>query len=370
MAGHYQRRREELLDTLPEDVESVFLSPGETLRFFTGLNMHKSERPILLALHQDDPPAAILPELETGRVREVVGTQTNFFVYEDATDPENAAKEAFAEYADEFGTEGPVAAEYRSTRLIEQEVISVMTPKDQVVDAEEAVSALRERKDEQEVAALREAASIIDDVLADVTEEITPGMTEQAVARELHKRVLDSDADRLGTLIVASGPNSAKPHTNTGTREIQDGDPLIIDAGVVYQGYHSDITRTYLVGSDSGKIREMHEYTREAARSARSKVEPGEELQAIDRAAREIIEDAGYGDHFPHRVGHGIGLEGHEPPYLVEGNEAPLQSGHSVTVEPGIYVEGVGGVRVEDDVVVTEDGAEVLTSSPRELRVI
>jgi Xaa-Pro dipeptidase len=226
------------------------------------------------------------------------------------------------------------------------------------------------RKDETEIDALREAAAIIDRVLADVTAGIEPGMTERAVAREIHEHVLDSDADDLGVLIVASGPNTAKPHTNTSDREIQDGDPVIIDAGVVYRGYYSDITRTYMVGSDSERIRELHEHTREAAKVARETVEPERELQTIDQAARAVIEEAGYGDYFPHRVGHGLGLEGHEPPYLVEGNDAPLEVGHAVTVEPGIYVEGVGGVRVEDDVVVTEDGAEVLTSSPRELRVL
>jgi Xaa-Pro dipeptidase len=370
MADAHQRRRERLLDSLPDDVDTVFLPPSETLRYFTGLEMHASERPTLLALHRDGDPAAILPRLETGRVRDAVGESTNFFVYDDATDPVEAAKGAFEAYAAEFGADGEVAAEYRSTRLLDAEVLSVTTPADQIVDAEPYTAGLRERKDEPEVDALREAAAIIDRVLADVTPEVEVGMTEREVAREIEKRVLDSDADSLGVLIVASGPNTAKPHTNTGDREIRDGDPLIIDAGVVFDGYYSDITRTYVVGSDDERIREFHEVTREAARVAREAVEPGQELQSIDRAAREVVEDAGYGDAFPHRVGHGLGLEGHEPPYLVEGNDAPLEVGHAVTVEPGIYVEGVGGVRVEDDVVVTEDGAEVLTTSPRELRVL
>lgn len=370
MADVHKRRRERLLESLPENVDTVFLPPSETLRYFTGLEMHASERPTLLALHRDAGPAAILPRLETGRVREAVGDDTEFFVYDDATDPVEAAKGAFQAYAAEFDTDAKTAAEYRSTRLLEAEVLSVSTPPGEVVDAEPYTAGLRERKDEQEVDALREAAAIIDRVLADVTPEVEPGTTERAVARKIQKRVLDSDADDLGVLIVASGPNTAKPHTNTGGREIRDDDPLIVDAGVVYEGYYSDITRTYLVGSDDEQIREFHEVTREAARVAREAVEPGVELQEIDRAAREIVQDAGYGDAFPHRVGHGLGLEGHEPPYLVEGNDAPLEVGHVVTVEPGIYVEGVGGVRVEDDVIVTEDGAEVLTSSPRELRVL
>jgi Xaa-Pro dipeptidase len=349
---------------------TVFLTPGETLRYFTGLDMYESERPTVLALHRDQEPVAILPALETGRIREALGASTTFFVYEDATNPGDAAKTAFEDYAAEFGTDSPVGVEYRSTRLLEQEVIATMAPKDRIVDVEPSITRVRERKDEREIDALRTAASIIDDVPADVTERIRPEMTERDVAHALHKRVLDTKADGLGVLIVASGPNTAKPDTNTGQREIQDGDALLIDAGVTYQGYYSDTTRTYMIGSDSERIRELHECTREAARAARYRVEPGRELQSIDRTARTVIEEAGYGEYFPHRVGHGLGIEGHEPPYLVEGNDAPLEVGHAITVEPGIYIEGVGAVRVEDDVVVTDDGAEVLTTTPRELRVI
>lgn len=370
MGARYRRRREALFSHLPGEVDTVFLTPGETLRYFSGLNMHKSERPMLLGLHRDAPPAAVVPTLETGRVREVIGDETDFYVYDDATDPVEAARGAFDAYRAGSPTDGSVAVEFRSTRLMEHAVISGMVDWDRLVDAEDAVAALRSRKDDGEVERLRRAAEIIDAVLADVTEEIAPGVTEQEIARSLHKRVLDTEADRLGTLIVASGPNSAKPHTNTGTRELERGDPLIIDAGVVYEGYHSDITRTFLVGEESERIREIHEVVRDAAEAARTVVEPGLPFQAIDRAARRVVSEAGYGDEFPHRVGHGLGLEGHEPPYLVEGNEATLAPGHAVTVEPGVYVEGVGGARVEDDVVVTEDGAEVLTSSPRELRVV
>jgi Xaa-Pro dipeptidase len=370
MSPSYTERRDALFDQLPREVSTVLLAPSETLRYLTGLEMHQSERPLLLALHRDRTPAAVVPKLETGRVRETVGEAVSFFVYEDAADPAAGAKAAFSEYASAYGVDGPVAAEFRSTRLLEQDVIAAEVDPGQIVDAGEATSMLRSQKDRAEIDRLRRAAAIIDDVLAAVTPTISPGQTEREVAREIHRRVLESNADRLAVLIVASGPNSAKPHTNTGTREIQRGDPLIIDAGVVYEGYHSDITRTYLVGDESETIREMYECTREAAREARDAVEPGTALGAIDRTARERIAGAGFGEHFPHRVGHGIGLEGHEPPYLAGGNEATLKPGHAITVEPGVYVEDVGGVRVEDDVVVTEDGAEVLTTTPRDLRVL
>jgi Xaa-Pro dipeptidase len=195
-------------------------------------------------------------------------------------------------------------------------------------------------------------------------------MTEAEVEGILHKAVIDSEADSLGVVIVASGPNTAKPHTNTSDRTIEHGDPLLIDAGVIYEGYYSDITRTFAVGEASDEFREIYDVVQEAAASARDAVVEGVPLQEIDRASRTVIEDAGYGDDYPHRVGHGLGLEGHEPPYLVEGNDQPLDVGHAFTVEPGIYVEGFAGVRVEDDMVLTEDGPEVLTAFPRDLQVL
>ncbi|SDY94474.1 M24 family metallopeptidase [Halopenitus persicus] len=370
MANSHSQRRSALFELLPEEVSAMFLSPGKTLRYFTGLNIHKSERPMLVALHQNKPPAIILPALEVERIQNALEMDAEFFVYQDARDPVSEAKNSFNNYKSEYGTKEPIAVEYRSTRLLEYEVISDIGGPSQIVDAEQAVSTLRSQKDETEVAKLRYAAEIIDEVLSQVTTEISPGMTEQDVATTIHKYVLDTDADGLGSLIVAGGSNSAKPHTNTGTRKLERGDPLIIDAGVIYKGYYSDITRTYQIGQESERLQEIHDVTREAARAAREAIQPGKEIQEIDRTAREIISNAGFGENFPHRVGHGLGLEVHEQPYLVDGNDSPLQSGHTVTIEPGIYIEGFGGVRVEDDVVVTDDGADVLTSSPRELRVI
>lgn len=370
MATSHKLRRERLFEKLPADINTVFLSPGQTMRYFTGLKMHKSERPMLFGVYRDRNPVAILPALEEQRVREVVGDDVSYFLYKDAADPVGAAQEAFREYTDEIGPTGQVAVDFRSTRLVESRVLSNIIEPDELTDASGAVAQLREKKDSEEVNRLRRAAEIIDDVLSKVVTRIQTGMTEKEVGNLLHKQVLDTDADSLGSLIVASGPNSAKPHTSISSREIQQGDPLIIDAGVIYEGYYSDITRTFLVGEDSQQFREIHNVVRKAAREAREAVRPGQPLQEIDRVARQVITDAGYGEMFPHRLGHGLGLEVHEPPYLVEGNEAQMLSGHAVTIEPGIYKEGAGGARVEDDVVVTESGKEVLTSSPRELRVI
>ncbi|MFB6298759.1 MAG: M24 family metallopeptidase [Halobacteriales archaeon] len=370
MAEIHADRRERLFETLDSAIEAVMIPPSRTMRYFTGLEMHQSERPTVLVLQRDQPPAVVLPALETSRVRDALGEATEFFIYTDATDPLEAARDAFEELQVDRTITGRVGMEYRSTRLLEYELIADAFEWGEIVDAEDAIASLRARKDDQEIEHMREAASIIDDILAATIETVEPGMTERDVARDIEKRAIDSRADELGVLIVTSGPNTAKPHTNTGEREIEDGDPLMIDAGVVCKGYYSDITRTFNVGEPDEEFREIYEVVREGARAGREAVEEGVELQALDRAAREVIEEAGYGEYFTHRLGHGLGLEGHEPPYLVEGNETPLVIGNAFTVEPGVYVEEFGGVRIEDDVVLTEEGAEVLTGFPRELRIL
>ncbi len=364
------QRRDALFDGVPDDVGTVLVPPSETLRYLTGLEMHTSERPTVLVMQRGRPPAFVLPALETGRVRETIGDDVEFFVYTDATDPVAAASDSFEELTKARPVEGDLAMEFRSSRLVEFEVVESAFDWDDVVDLEDAAADLRSHKDETEIEHLRRAAELIDEILGTTVDAVEPGMTEAEVQGVLHKEVIDSDADSLGVAIVASGPNTAKPHTNTSDRVIEYGDPLLIDAGVIYEGYYSDITRTFAVGEASDQFREIYDVVQESARSARESVVEGVPLQEIDRASRTVIEDAGYGDDYPHRVGHGLGLEGHEPPYLVEGNETPLEVGHAFTVEPGVYVEGFAGVRVEDDIVLTEDGPEVLTSFPRDIQVL
>ena len=356
-----------LFETLPDTVDVVALSPGETLRYFTGLNMHKSERPTLVFLFQDEIPAVVHPKLEGDRIAEAL-PDAERYTYGDATDPVKAAGKAFDELTENRSLSEPIGAEFRSTRLLEREVFAPHG--EEVIDVEDAVAAVRSRKDDDEVERMRTAVDIIEGIFEDVFELIEPGMSETNVETEIKKRVMESEADAYGVGIVTSGPRTAHAHANTGSRAIEDGDFVMIDAGVIYEGYYSDITRTVAVGEPDPELVEIYEVVQEAAAAARNRVEPGVEFQEIDRAARSIIEDAGYGEYFPHRVGHGLGLEGHEPPYLVEGNDELLEPGHAITVEPGIYVPDLGGVRIEDDVVVTKDGSDVLSTSSRELRIL
>jgi Xaa-Pro dipeptidase len=167
--------------------------------------------------------------------------------------------------------------------------------------------------------------------------------------------------------IVVAGPNSASPHSSPSERPLAEGDLVVVDWGTVYQGYRSDITRTFVLGAPTPEMERIHDAVLAANQAGRLAARSGVLAQEVDRIARRSITLAGYGEYFLHRTGHGLGLETHEPPYLVEGNLELLEPGMTFTVEPGIYLPGVGGVRIEDDVVVTEEGSETLTTLPREL---
>jgi Xaa-Pro dipeptidase len=174
-------------------------------------------------------------------------------------------------------------------------------------------------------------------------------------------------ADGVAFVIVVAGPNSADPHAGPSDRPVQSGDFLTIDFGAVKDGYPADLTRTFVVGEPTERQREMYDAVLRANKAGRQAVGPGVHAEDIDRAARQEIEAAGYGEFFIHRTGHGLGLEVHEPPYIVEGNSQPVVQGAVFTIEPGVYLPGFGGVRIEDDVQVTADGADCLTSFSREL---
>jgi len=170
--------------------------------------------------------------------------------------------------------------------------------------------------------------------------------------------------------IVSGGPNSANPHASPTARKLQAGDLLVVDWGATYDGYISDLTRTFAVGEVDEEYQKIHEIVQEANAAGRGAAKPGVPCAAVDQAAREVIENSGYGVYFTHRTGHGIGMEGHEEPYMRGDNMQLLEPGMAFTVEPGIYLPNRNGVRIEDNVVITETGADVLSDMPREVRVV
>ena len=233
------------------------------------------------------------------------------------------------------------------------------------------IGALRVVKDEAELAALREAARRTDAAWSRFIESTRlSGLTELQAGAELTRYLVEEGLPKPDFLIVGSGPGSASPHHITGDRVIQEGDSVVFDFGSTWDHYYSDITRTVHVGEPSDEYRKVYETVLRANEAAKAAVRSGVACQDVDKAARDVIEAAGYGEYFIHRVGHGLGLDVHEEPYMVSGNTTPLQPGMVFSDEPGIYIPGEFGVRIEDILVCTEDGYESLNNAPRDLMVM
>ena len=241
--------------------------------------------------------------------------------------------------------------------------------------ASSVLAPLRRVKDPEEIALLRAAAHAADRAMERIILGPLVGRTEADVARDVRDALVEEGHDTAEFAIVASGPNSASPHHEPGDRVIAAGEPLLLDIGGRRAGYNSDITRTVWVADEDEAdpepaFREIYELTASGQAAARAAVRPGVTFETLDAAAREVIAAGGYGDHFIHRLGHGLGLEVHEEPYLVEGNGEAAVVGNTFSCEPGIYLEGRFGVRIEDAMVCTAEGGESLNESPRELRIV
>jgi Xaa-Pro dipeptidase len=262
------------------------------------------------------------------------------------------------------------AVEYLHMRALELRALEHAAPKAAFLSLEETLPGLRAVKDGREVAAMRRAIAITEEALENLIAQPLIGLTEREIAARLEQEMMRAGADAVAFVIVVAGPNSADPHKEPSDRPVQAGEFLTIDCGLARDGYLSDITRTFALGNIDAELAHIYETVLRANAAGKATVRPGIAAQQVDRAARKVIDEAGYGEYFCHRTGHGLGIEVHEPPYIVEGNTRRLEPGMVFTVEPGIYAPGVGGVRIEDNVVVTEDGVDCLTSFARELTVI
>lgn len=348
-------------------LDCLALVPGANLFYLTGLSFHLSERPIVALFPVDAPPAIILPALEEPKVASP-GSALQTYPYTDERGPAAAFQQACA--ALELA-QARIGVEELRMRVMEARLLERYAPDCQLVAADDVMETLRVIKDTDEVAWMRRAVAVVEAALRAVLTQIRPGMTEREVAGLLMVETLRGGSE--GTPfepIVVAGPNAASPHATPTDRPIRRGETVVIDCGAVVGGYASDITRTVALGGLPEEMLRVYEVVRRANEAGRAAVRPGRAAQDVDRAARAVIQEAGYGDFFIHRTGHGLGLEVHEPPYIVEGNRHPLQAGMTFTVEPGIYLPGIGGVRIEDDVLVTPEGAETLTTFPRELMVL
>jgi Xaa-Pro dipeptidase len=264
-----------------------------------------------------------------------------------------------------------IGVEALGMRLLEWHALQGAFPLCQNEPVDPLLAGLRMAKDAGEIAAMRRAAAILEQGLESTLGQIRPGMSERQIARAWEWAVGELGGEAYGDLpIVVAGPRGASPHNVPSERPVGPGELITLDWAASVDGYFADITRTVALGEPAPELRRIYELVLQSNTAGRAAVMPGVPAEAIDRASRQVIVQGGYGPAFLHRTGHGLGLEVHEPPYIVQGNTEPLQAGMTFTVEPGIYVEGLGGVRIEDDILVAEDGGESLTTMDRELRIL
>jgi Xaa-Pro dipeptidase len=349
-------------------IDWLALLPGPNLRYLTGLDFHLSERPLVMFVPPEGAPVLALPSLELPKFRRLGPFEAETFTYEDVDGPESAFMSAVAALPEAYR----IAVEHLRMRVLEFNLIRRRVPNVIVVDAGPLMDILRLYKDEAEVAQQRAAVRMTEDALAAVAEEIQPGMTEHQIAGMLRIALIEQGGGEAAfSPIVLSGPNAALPHGGPGERAVAAGEVLLIDFGTTSGGYVADLTRTFAVGRAlEGRDRDVYEAVRAANAAGRAAAKPGVAAGEVDRAARQVMIDAGFGDAFIHRTGHGIGLEVHEGPYIVPGGETTLEPGMTFTVEPGAYLPGEIGVRIEDDMLVTPEGAESMTRYPREMTVL
>ncbi len=354
---------------LNSKLDAVILNPGPTLTYLTGLQFHLMERPVVLFVAPGKDPALVLPELELPKV-DLFPYKVQAFAYgELPSEWENAFRRA----AQALGLDGKrIGVEPRQLRLLEFDYVKSAAPEADFPDASEALSQLRLRKDKAEVDAMRRAVKIAQDSLEATIPTIKIGMTERELAGELVIQLFKhgSDPELPFSPIVSGGLNSANPHASPSERKLQAGDLLVVDWGAAYGGYISDLTRTFAVGEVDAECQKIHKIVQEANAAGRAAGKPGAPCANVDIAARAVIEKSGYGKYFNHRTGHGIGMEAHEDPYMRGDNLQLLEVGMAYTVEPGIYLPNRNGVRIEDNMVITENGAESLSDMPREIRVV
>jgi Xaa-Pro dipeptidase len=366
----YSDRHARLAEALnTAGIDALVLNPCPSLTYLTGLQFHLMERPIAVIFVPGQPLTIILPELETAKVNALSFPVQTFTFNDDPATWQDVYRHAV--HATQIEN-SRIGVEPTRFRVLELRFVETAAPHAQIVSAESAVASLRMCKDATEISAMRKAVDIAQHALHATIPLIRIGMTEQDIAAELVLQLLraGTHADMPFTPIVSGGPNSANPHAFPSRRKIASGDFLVIDWGASFGGYISDLTRTFAIGKVEPELMKIYEAVKQANAAGRATGHPGIPAGDVDRAARAVIESAGYGKYFTHRTGHGIGMEGHEEPYMHAGNPLRLAPGMAFTVEPGIYLPDYNGVRIEDDVIVTAEGAESLSDFTRELITI
>jgi Xaa-Pro aminopeptidase len=350
-------------------LDVLLLTPGPDLRYVTGYDAKQLERLTCLAVPADRDPFLLVPalELKAAQASPAGGLNVEIITWGETTDPFGMIRSA-------IGDPRSVALSDRMWALHVLQFADIFPAAKQQL-ASTVLSPLRMRKTPAEVKALREAGEAIDRVHVRVPGWLKPGLTERQVGTKIAEAILAEGHVQVDFVIVGSGPNAASPHHEVSDRVIRDGDVVVVDiGGTMPSGYCSDCTRVYAVGHAPDDFTAYYEVLKRAQDAATLHVRPGVTAESVDRTAREIIADAGYGEWFIHRTGHGIGLESHEDPYIVEGNTIPLEAGMAFSIEPGIY-PGPHGARIEDIVVCADPaiagaGYQRLNNATRDLVIV
>lgn len=347
------------------DLDAVALVPGANFYYLTGASFHLMERPTLLVV-TPDALHGVMPVLERSRWQ-AAAPQAETVYWQDS----DGYDDAFAALARRISPKR-IGVEGQRMRVFEAEALRRAFPQAAVVDAQATISGMRLLKEPDEIAAMRRAIEISETALAATLSVAAAGMTETAFRGRLAAEMLEAGADGLAfEPIVLAGPASADPHGEASpTRRLERGQPLLIDFGAAWGGYLADITRTVFVGAVSPGHRDIYEAVLAANALGRGLAAPGLTLDALDRSVTDGLRGSGFADLVVHKTGHGLGLDVHEAPQVMLGNMAAIEPGMVFTIEPGLYRDGDIGVRIEDDVLATPDGAVSLTTFERALTLV
>ncbi|HEY4426896.1 MAG TPA: aminopeptidase P family protein [Solirubrobacteraceae bacterium] len=344
-------------------LNGLLVTPGPDLMYFTGYApVAITERITMLVIQASSDPAMIVPVLERPDAEAAPGAAAvALHDWTDGSDPYEAAAKLLR------GGRYSISDSAWAMHVLG---LQHVLPGTSYVSMTTALPMLRAIKDADELACLVAAGAAADAALEEIVMVRFAGRTEREVGTDLADLLREHGHSEVDFTVVGSGPNGANPHHELGDRTIKEGDMVVLDFGGIKDGYGSDTTRTVHVGDPTDEEREVFEIVRQAQQAGFEAVRVGVACQEVDRAARRVISNAGYGDYFIHRVGHGIGLTTHEPPYMVEGETHPIEPGMCFSIEPGVYLPERFGVRIEDIVVATKDGGRRLNNTSREMRIV
>jgi Xaa-Pro dipeptidase len=350
-----------------EQIDFCFLTNPDSVFYVSGFLSDPHERLLGVGIFQSGDPFLVCPSMEKEDAKKA-GWGYEIIGY---TDIENPWTLIHKLCNNRTNSVEKIAIEKEHMNVERYELLHSLFPQATFLPAEEKLRKLRMVKNKSEIATIREACALADYAIEVGCSVIAEGKTELEVLAAIEYELKKKGVSEMSfSTMVLTGENGASPHGNPGLTKMKKGDLVLFDLGVIVDGYCSDITRTVALGDISDKQKEIYDTVLQAQASAIKASKPGVTCRSVDLTARNIISNAGYGDYFPHRLGHGLGISVHEYPSLTETNTLLLEEGMVFTIEPGIYVPGVAGVRIEDDVLVTSDGVEILTKFPKELQII